>query len=283
MGVTVRREFSFFITPAALIDDERVSLKGILVYTALARRADQGGESYPSIASIAAAARLGPTATKEGIAELERLGYLRKTSRVKEDGAQTSSLYTLIAQRGTASSEGAQSPGDGGGVATEGGPQSPGDGGRGRQATTKKIHLEEDPDEEELPAAAGSAPLFEGTPEPPPRSPSAPDSLYRAVWESCLAMSGDKFSNYKREGEGCKRFCGLVRARAPTNPERTAKELLELFRRLRETGGKFWAGQPFTPSVLASAAIFDRLLTEHQRGATATDTKWLDELERRDA
>jgi hypothetical protein len=109
------------------------------------------------------------------------------------------------------------------------------------------------------------------------------DPLYRPVWDSCLAMNGDSFSNYPREGEGCKRFCLQVRARSPDNPERTAQELLELFKQLREKGGAFWGGQPFTPSVLASAAIFDRLWTEYQRRAQKSDTSWIDKIEERTA
>jgi hypothetical protein len=178
MGVTVRREYSFFIVPANIVDDERVSLKGLLVYTALARRADQDGEAYPSIPAIAKAARLGTTATKEGIAELEECGYLTKTLRVREDGAQTSSLYTLVAPRG-------------GGVARQVGPQSPGDSPPSRQASTKKIHLEEDPSEEEKNSHTPPASDPEPNPEPAPVV-EVPGSEYPRALLAAWAKLGEK-------------------------------------------------------------------------------------------
>lgn len=115
-----------------------------------------------------------------------------------------------------------------------------------------------------------------------PKRQAEQDPLYRAVWDSCLAVAVN-FSNYQREGEGCRRFCRLIRTRSPTDPVTEARRILELFARLRETGSAFWRGQPFTPSVLASAAIFDRLVAELDQAEKANDTSWVDELARKGA
>jgi hypothetical protein len=114
----------------------------------------------------------------------------------------------------------------------------------------------------------------------PSQRPENVDPLYFAIWDSCLSIA-KRFTDYGREGTACKRLCEMIRNCALETPEDTAKGLLETFRHLREKGNNFWSSQPFTPSTLASAGIFDRVLIEYEKAHAKADKSWINNLEER--
>jgi hypothetical protein len=81
----------------AIIDDERVSSKGLLIYLALARFASREERCcWPSVETIAQKARLKHSATIEGLKELKALGYIQAVRRRnRTDGGAMSNLYII--------------------------------------------------------------------------------------------------------------------------------------------------------------------------------------------
>lgn len=75
---------------------------------------------------------------------------------------------------------------------------------------------------------------------------------------------GNRFKDYGKEGSAIKALIKESRARAPDDPEGFLMSMIIMFKRLRQTD-KFFGKQPFTPSALNSAGIFDRVLTEGER------------------
>ncbi len=125
-------------------------------------------------------------------------------------------------------------------------------------------------------------PALPATPVVPKPATPQPDPLYEPIWKSMLGIS-KAFSNYKKEGEACKRLCKMIRIRSPDAPEKTAQRILATFKRLRETGNSFWAGQPFTPSALSASGVFDRVWVEYEKQGAEPDIDWARKLAERDA
>jgi DNA replication protein len=88
----------FFITPNIIIDDYGANLGvyGLAVYMTLARYANQNGESFPAVKTIATVCDCSENKVREAIKHLVRLGLLRVEERSKDSGGQTSNLYTLL-------------------------------------------------------------------------------------------------------------------------------------------------------------------------------------------
>jgi hypothetical protein len=88
----------FFITPNIIIDDYGANLGvyGLAVYMALARYANQDGESFPAVKTIATVCDCSENKVREAIKHMVRLGLLRVEERSKDSGGQTSNLYTLL-------------------------------------------------------------------------------------------------------------------------------------------------------------------------------------------
>lgn len=68
--------------------------KQVLVY--LHDRANRGGESWYAIGTMAKDLSLSRSTIKRALAELTRQGWVRKCTRFREDGGQTSNLYCLF-------------------------------------------------------------------------------------------------------------------------------------------------------------------------------------------
>lgn len=93
----VKLGFQFSIVPVSIMEDERVDKVALLVYLALVRFASKDGTCYPSLATIAKVSRCAKSTVQVGIDSLVSLGYLSKASRVAEDGALESNVYTILA------------------------------------------------------------------------------------------------------------------------------------------------------------------------------------------
>lgn len=115
----------FSIVPNWMIQDSRVTGPMLTTYAALASYADRTGVCWPSVRALGERARLGPTALREALTGLERLGVLSRTARARQDGGRTSDLYRIaVHERGLTppsfaeggsphETRGAPSPGEG--------------------------------------------------------------------------------------------------------------------------------------------------------------------------
>lgn len=156
------------------------------------------------------------------------------------------------------------------------------------ETTQRKEKKSKEKNQEEMapvplrgPTAISDADLTASFPDEPfsdPPEPKAPpaDPLYKPIMDSCLAVA-ERFANYAKEGAAAKRLCKMIRDRKPENPEEFTREILELFLTLRKTGTPFWRGQPFTPSAISAAGIFDRLMVEYEKRRERADTSWIPE------
>jgi len=75
--------------------DEELSHRAKAVYMYLCDRSDTEGKCWPGIKTIAVDLKLSRSTVKRAIADLEKLGYLEKEHRYRENGSYTSNLYTV--------------------------------------------------------------------------------------------------------------------------------------------------------------------------------------------
>ncbi len=133
-----RRRLPFTLIENVVLDDDTLSGIDLLVYLALAKHADEEGTCWPSMATVAKAARCGCTAVKESLRHLEACGYLKRTARFRPDGGVTSNVYRLLQVK-------METP-----VRQATTPLAPGDQAPRRQATTNYIQSEQDPKKGEV-------------------------------------------------------------------------------------------------------------------------------------
>mgnify|MGYP000645230865 CR=1 FL=1 len=69
--------------------------RAITVYMYLKDRARRAGRCWPGIKKIAKDLNLSRSTVKRALADLERRGYLTKLPRYRDNGSNTSNLYTL--------------------------------------------------------------------------------------------------------------------------------------------------------------------------------------------
>lgn len=69
--------------------------RAISVYMYLKDRASSAGSCWPGIKTIAKDLNLSRSTVKRALADLERRGYLTKLPRYRDNGSNTSNLYTL--------------------------------------------------------------------------------------------------------------------------------------------------------------------------------------------
>ena len=81
-----------------IYSDEELPHMAKTVYMYLRDRADAEGKCWPGIHTIAADLNLSRSTVKRAIADLERLGYLQKKHRFRENGSHTSNLYMITLQ-----------------------------------------------------------------------------------------------------------------------------------------------------------------------------------------
>ena len=76
--------------------DDALGHRAKAVYLYLRDRSDAEGKCWPGIKTIAADLGLSRSTVKRALSDLERSGYLERTSRFRENGSHTSNLYTLL-------------------------------------------------------------------------------------------------------------------------------------------------------------------------------------------
>lgn len=75
--------------------DASLPPRAIPVYMYLKDRASSAGSCWPGIKTIAKDLNLSRSTVKRALADLERRGYLTKLPRYRDNGSNTSNLYTL--------------------------------------------------------------------------------------------------------------------------------------------------------------------------------------------
>jgi hypothetical protein len=91
----------------------------------------------------------------------------------------------------------------------------------------------------------------------------AGDSLHHQVQLAFEAKHGH-LTDYGKEGKQIKRLIARAEKLFPDDPAAFLRDAMATFWRLKSSGEDFWRGQPFTPSALSAAGIWDRV-TEQMR------------------
>lgn len=86
----------YAIVPRWILKDDRFTGQMIATYLALQSYADADGSSFPSVASLAKRARLGPTSTRAALRALEEIGVVQTTFRRLSGKNFQSSTYLLL-------------------------------------------------------------------------------------------------------------------------------------------------------------------------------------------
>lgn len=77
------------------IYSEEISHRAVTVYMYLHYRADKDGKCYPAISTISKELKLSKSTVKRAIQDLEKLGYLTRKERWRENGGRSSNMYYL--------------------------------------------------------------------------------------------------------------------------------------------------------------------------------------------
>lgn len=94
-GVVFDDTEGFAVIPRSVQRARGLSWKAKAVYLAISSRANGQMQAWPSHSTIAEDASIGVTAVKGALAELLTAGLLTVTPRARDDGGQSSSIYTL--------------------------------------------------------------------------------------------------------------------------------------------------------------------------------------------
>jgi hypothetical protein len=76
------------------------------------------------------------------------------------------------------------------------------------------------------------------------------DELAQEIQQRFLQVQ--QFENWGRERAMCQRLATICRRRMPEDPMQVLEAMLTVYERLRESGDRFWRGQPYTPSMVVS-------------------------------
>ena len=86
--------------------------------------------------------------------------------------------------------------------------------------------------------------------------------LYKSVQARFLDKQlNNRFSNYAKEGKAIKELIKKAKGRNPSDPGLFLEGMISRFEQMREDDD-WYRKQPFVPSALNAAGIFDRVLTE---------------------
>jgi hypothetical protein len=81
-----------------------------LILVVLADHANTEGECFPSIASLAAAVGIGRRSIARHLASMEQRGLIKRVTRTRPDGSQTSNTYRLLGVSSVSGGEGHERP-----------------------------------------------------------------------------------------------------------------------------------------------------------------------------
>lgn len=86
----------------------------------------------------------------------------------------------------------------------------------------------------------------------------AEKELYKIIKDTFEGISGP-FTDFRREGAAIKRIITFAERDCPEDPKEQIRKMLIVFKKLKESKDKFWASQPYIPSVLSAGGIWPRV------------------------
>jgi hypothetical protein len=112
-----------------------------------------------------------------------------------------------------------------------------------------------------------------GSVDPPPKTEPIPFDrplpakdadlkLYHSIEKAFLSRNGEKFTSWGKEGKAIKEIIKKARIRSPDAYGAFIQQMMEKLWELKNSGDRFWSKQPFLPSALNAAGIWDRVLEE---------------------
>jgi len=103
------------------------------------------------------------------------------------------------------------------------------------------------------------------------------NQLYNSIKTAFEKVNGD-FTDYAKEGAAIKRIIKLTKG-----DESAIQIMIKTFFTLRQRNDRYWSVMPFTPSRLAASGVWDGVKEEAKKTLAATDTAWIDEMEKEEA
>lgn len=93
-----RREANWFWASRDIVYKEgaKIGPYGIAVYAALCCHANENNRAWPSLSTLACEIGCGERKVRETLRELETLGWIACEEKFRDDGSQTSNVYTLL-------------------------------------------------------------------------------------------------------------------------------------------------------------------------------------------
>ena len=101
-----------------------------------------------------------------------------------------------------------------------------------------------------------------------PEEPQDSDlKLFHQIQKAFLSQNGDTFTDFGKEGKAIKQLIAKSKKRDRENYQELIKAMIKRFWELKTNPrDKFWYQQPFLPSALNSAGIWDRVLETFREG-----------------
>ncbi len=88
--------------------------------------------------------------------------------------------------------------------------------------------------------------------------------LYNSIKDIFLSKNNGVFTSWPKEGKSIKELIKKAEIRYPENPDKFIQAVIEEFYNMTIGNDRFWKDQPFIPSALNSAGIFDRVIKKIQ-------------------
>jgi hypothetical protein len=227
-------------TPVALVQDDRVTINMLRVYVALASFQGANEKCWPSRDEISTRAGVTVAAVSKALTDLEETGWIERTRRPQK---HTTNVYRVLIDVEPRMSEQPEYSSD---------------------SNVRAAHTSECMNDSDIP-------LYENnknktTTIAPDGARAIEHEWYHGLKEAFLSKQpSNTFSNWAKEGKGLHRLIALAHTFAEDDCENWLQGLLETFWRLKTAGDRFWVGQPFLPSVLASDGIFTRVHEEMRK------------------
>lgn len=238
----------FAMVPLVLLQDRSITKNMLRVYITLAAYRDaETGEAFPSRDRIASESGVSRSGVSEAIGALKKLGWIEVERR-----PNLNNLYhVLVPVEGEVFDRPSKLNGKTNnlkqfgepGIPDNGEPETPANGEPGIPATN--IPLEHTTNHTNFELALVSEGILSK-----PQPSNLKDPLAAHIENTMTEVQ--PFENYGRERGHIAKIATICRRRDSQHPEQVADAMMDMFKRLIDEGGKFWASQPYTPSRLSS-------------------------------
>ena len=107
--------------------------------------------------------------------------------------------------------------------------------------------------------------------------PEKSDPLFTEIRTAFEKVNGN-FTNYGKEGKAIKLIIKMTKG-----DQNAIRVMIRTFFTLRQRNDKYWSVMPFTPSRLAASGVWDGVKEEAKKTIKASDTSWIDAMEKEEA